>query len=100
MENNKLWEGHRLMYPEMREMIVVDKKEKVNKPTLSEEVLELFDEMLTYALKFKRPLLITYFRENKLNECIFFSFKIIGDVLQCDKGRKINFSEIIDLKLV
>lgn len=88
------------MYPEMRELILEDNKEIDAKPDLDETVFEKFDERLRYALNFKKNLLVTYYRDHKLQECILFSFKIHENIIRCDNGRKIKLSEIVDLKIL
>ncbi len=102
--DNKLWEGHRMMYPELREIFRESNKEKVSKPQLSDDAMARIEERIKYAMGFKRPILITYYRDYKINECIAFSFRILQGFLECNledgKKRKICYFDIIDVKIV
>lgn len=99
LRNNKLWEGHRLYYPEMRDLIVEGQKEKVNKPEISEERLNIFDETVRYALNFNRPVLVRYYSEEQIKECVVFSFKLDAEEMVCENGKKIKCSDILDIDL-
>lgn len=99
LRNNKLWEGHRLYYPEMRELVIEGQKEKISKPEVSEERLEQFNETVQYALNFNRPVLVRYYLGEQIKECIVFSFSIDQGVMVCENGKKLSCLDIVDLEV-
>lgn len=99
LRNNKLWEGHRLYYPEMRDLIIEGQKEKVSKPQINEEKLMLFDETIRYALNFNHPLLVSYYSGEQIKECVVLSFKFDKREMVCENGKRIKWLDIVDVEL-
>jgi hypothetical protein len=101
---NKLWESHRMMSPEMREIIQERKKEPIPKPLLSEDYLAELEQRIRYAQGFQKSLLITYYACDQIHELVAFSFRVLQDVVECNfengRKRKIGFSEIIDVEII
>ncbi|MFZ3170925.1 MAG: hypothetical protein WA118_02945 [Carboxydocellales bacterium] len=102
---NKLWEGHRMVLPEMRERILANSKAK--QPVtrhLTEEAFEQFERRLKYAQCFKKPLLITYLWGDQVEECITFTFRICPGALECElaggRRKRIQCTDIIELSLL
>ncbi|MHB8170497.1 MAG: YolD-like family protein [Thermincolia bacterium] len=105
MYDNKLWEGHRLLYPQQRDNWLQDKKTKVPLPNLTEEQMERLEQRVRYALKFEVPLLIRYVdEENQLAEVIAFRLQTKPGLLIClhESGRSqpITFTRITDIQLL
>ncbi len=99
LRKNKLWEGHRLYYPEMRELVLEGQKEKVNKPEMSEDILEQFHQKLLYAINFNRPVIVRYYSCDQIQECIIFSFKIDQGVMICENGKKLGCLDIVEVEV-
>jgi hypothetical protein len=99
VRNNKLWEGHRLYYPEMRELVLEGQKEKVSKPNLSDEQLQQFDTIINYAIAYKRPVLVRYFSGDQIKECVVLSFRLSQDLMICGNGKKISCTDIVEIEI-
>ncbi|MHB8983870.1 MAG: YolD-like family protein [Carboxydocellales bacterium] len=102
---NKLWEGHRMVLPEMRERIL--ENSKAPKPLTrqwTEEALEQLERKLKYAQCFQKPLLVIYLRDDQVEECITFTFRLGPGVLECDlasgRRKKIQCNDIIEVSLL
>jgi len=102
--DNKLWEGHRMLLPRMREKILSNNREKISPPQLSEEALARIEEKIRFAGHFQKPLLITYYQKNRVEECLAFTFRLQPGILECafDKGQKlrIKFTDIINVEIL
>lgn len=99
LRNNKLWEGHRLYYPEMRELVLEGQKEKISKPEISEDILDQFNQKLLYAMNFNRPVLVRYYSGEQIKECIVLSFKVDRNVMVCENGKKLRCLDIVELEV-
>lgn len=101
---NKLWEGHRMILPELREKILDNNKEKLVTRHLTEEALEKFDRRIKYAQQYQKPLLVTYMWGSMVQECITFSFRILRNAIDCDleggRRKQIRFEDIINVSLL
>lgn len=102
--DNKLWEGHRMLLPEMREKILRNKGPKFTPPHLSEEALSRVEELIKFAQHFQKPLLVTYFKDDHPEENVVFSFHLLSGYLECrfDNGKKlaVPFQKIINVELL
>ncbi|MDA8233864.1 MAG: hypothetical protein M0Z31_03475 [Clostridia bacterium] len=105
MYDNKLWEGHRLLYPQQRDNWLQDRKPKVSPPNLTEEQIERLEQRIAYAQKFQVPLLIRYVdEENQLAEVIAFRLQTKPGLIIClhdaGKPQPISFMRITDIQLL
>lgn len=99
---NKMWEGHRIILPEARGKMIAKEPELI-KRQLTEEELERFDKRIHYAKQLNKPLLITFFGGNMLQECIAFSFWTTSDALGFYSGRQqklIPRADIVDIAVL
>lgn len=69
--------------PEQREMLTEDRKEKAEPPNLSDQYLEELEQKLKYALEWEKPILVTYFHENRIVERVIFEFKLSREKIEC-----------------
>lgn len=101
--DNKLWESHRLILPEFREKFLSSNIEKASPPAAVES-LELLENRIKYAIHLKKPILVTYYKNDAIKECIAFSFRLMQNCLECsmEYGQKlqINGSDIIDVGIL
>lgn len=69
---NKLWEGSRMFLPEHKQALINWRKEqeKVTKPLLDEQELEVLNRTLHTAFVQQAPLTITYYKEGHLLEIV------------------------------
>lgn len=93
-----------MVLPELRERILDNNKEKPVIHYPSEETLEQMDRRVKFALKFQKPILITYMWGDMVQECIAFSFRLLPGAIECDLesgGRKrIKTAEILDVAIL
>lgn len=55
-----MWEGHRIIYPHLREKVLENKKEPFLRPALDEQELETLNYILKRALDNKYRIQITF----------------------------------------
>lgn len=93
-----------MILPELHEKILDNNREKLSPPQLSEENINRIEELIKFAQHFQKPLLITYFKENRVLEYITFTFQLKPGLLECVPGqgpkRRIKFDRIIDVEIL
>lgn len=100
-ENNKLWEGHRLIYPDYRDKVMESGIPQYTAPTLDENELAVLDRLISFALNFNKPILIRFLDPaNRVRECIALTLKTGPGFLLCNKKQKILFEKIIGASLL
>ncbi|MFS8512627.1 MAG: YolD-like family protein [Planifilum fulgidum] len=59
---NKLWEGHRLLLPQHRDLILEEKQKakEYHPPELAADELEALDRTIRWSRAKKRPIVLTY----------------------------------------
>ncbi|NLK01056.1 MAG: YolD-like family protein [Clostridia bacterium] len=99
MSDNKLWEGHRLMLPEMRDEAVELKREKHEKPLLTEERVMEIEIMLREAAHGRQSIKVCYHDGERLVDfhaqrvTLFPSSGLVGL-----DDRVIHYSQITDVR--
>lgn len=100
-ENNKLWEGHRLIYPDYRDKVMESGVPQYTVPALDEDALAVLDRLISFALNFKKPILIRFLDPaNRVKECIALTLKTGSGFLICNKKQKILLEKIIGASLL
>jgi hypothetical protein len=100
-ENNKLWEGHRLIYPDYRDKVMEAGLPQYTAPVLAEDELAVLDRLITFALNFKKPILIRFLDPaDRVRECIALTLKTGPGYIICNKKQKIMFEKIIGASLL
>ena len=99
--NNKLWEGHRLIYPEHRDRVMEANIPQYTVPILAEDELATLDRLINFALNFKKPILIRFLDPvNRVQECIALTLKKGPGYLVCNRKQKILTEKIIGASLL
>jgi hypothetical protein len=104
MADNKLWEGHRLIYPELREKVQKQNVQKISPPNHSEDELNKMEEKIKYAIAFNNPLLIQYVDNNILEDIIAFKVRVTSRGIKCafenGRAKEIPLTQVVKLSLV
>lgn len=100
-ENNKLWEGHRLIYPDYRDKVLEASVPYYTVPLLDEDELAALDRIIKFAMDFQKPILIRFLDPvNRVQECIAFSLKKGPGYFMCNQNKKILFEKIVGANLL
>ncbi len=100
-ENNKLWEGHRLIYPEYRDKVMEAGAPCYTAYFMDEDELTALDRIISFALNFEKPVLIRFLdAANRVQECIALTLKKGPGFLVCNKKQKVFFEKIIGASLL
>ncbi len=75
---NKLWEGHRLLLPQHRDLIWEEKQKakEYQPPELAADELEALDRMIRWSRTKKKPIILTYASKYGPKRCIGYVLNV------------------------
>ena len=100
--DNKMWEGHRIIYPDLRDEFVKTKEQPFLHPTLDEQNLEILGRKLSLALASKSPVTLVIWSNKSAYEkevvILKKEAKQKGPSLRCrDKAGDIIYIPLYDI---
>lgn len=81
--DNKLWEGHRVIYPELRDLVMEENRLKASRPNPSEEYLSEMESILFNAAESQQQVLIKYYHAEAIKELVTSDFKVLKGKITC-----------------
>jgi hypothetical protein len=75
---NKLWEGHRLLLPQHRDLILEEKQKakEYHPPELAADELEALDRAIRWSRAKKKPIVLTYASKHGPKRCTGFVLNV------------------------
>lgn len=101
VEKNKMWEGHRIIYPNLRQKFLQSKKEPFPRPYWDEQRLEYLENLLSQAINHSLMVKLTLWHEEGPEEKEIIPVQQAGRYLEAlDKqGQRlfIRLADILDI---
>lgn len=100
-EKNKMWEGHRIIYPDLRQKFLRSKKEPLPRPCWDEQRLEYLENLLHQAVNYSLMVKITLWHEEGPREKEIIPVQQAGRYLEAldQHGQRlfIRLADILDI---